>query len=48
MKVTSVNLKRIDNQENLKAFATIILDNSLAIHNLKLIQGNNGLFIVNF
>ena len=45
MKVTSVNLKKIDNQENLKAFATIILYDSLAIHNLKLIQGNNGLFI---
>lgn len=45
MKITSVNLKKISNQENLKAFATVILDNSLAIHNLKLIQGNNGLFI---
>lgn len=45
MKVTNVNVKKIDNQENLKAFATIILDDSLAIHNLKLIKGNNGLFI---
>lgn len=45
MKVTSVNVKKIDNQENLKAFVTIVLDDSLAIHNLKLIKGNNGLFI---
>ena len=45
MKVTSVNIKKIDNQEILNALATILLDDSLAIHNLKLIQGNNGLFI---
>ena len=39
MKVTNLDLKKVENQGNLKAYATIILDDSLVIHNLKVIKG---------
>lgn len=45
MKVTNVNLKKVENQGNLKAYATIILDDSLVIHNLKVIEGKENLFV---
>src|ERR1043166_7249002 len=33
------------NEEKLKAYATVIIDNAFLIRDLKVIQGNNGLFI---
>lgn len=45
MKVTNVNLKKVDEQGAVKAYATIILDDSLAIHNIRLIEGKDKLFI---
>ena len=45
MKVTNVNLKKVENQGNLKAYATIILNDSLVIHNLKVIEGKEKLFV---
>ncbi len=32
-------------EEKLKAYATVIIDNAFLIRDLKVIQGNNGLFI---
>ena len=45
MKVTSVNLKRVEEKGAVKAYATIILDDSLAIHNIRVIEGKDKLFI---
>lgn len=45
MKVTNVNLKKVEEQGAVKAYATIILDDSLAIHNIRLIEGKERLFI---
>lgn len=45
MKVTNVNLKKVEEQGAVKAYATIILDDSLAIHNIRLIEGKDKLFI---
>ena len=45
MKVTNVNLKKVEEQGAVKAYATIILDDSLAIHNIRLIEGKGKLFI---
>ena len=45
MKVTNVNLKKVEENGVVKAYATIILDDSLAIHNIRLIEGKERLFI---
>lgn len=33
------------NEEKLKAYATVIIDNAFLIRDLKVIQGNSGLFV---
>lgn len=47
MRVTQVNVKKLDNTENkkLKGYATIILDDELAIHNIAILEGTDKLFI---
>ncbi|MBP5323974.1 MAG: septation regulator SpoVG [Pseudobutyrivibrio sp.] len=45
MEITSIIIKRINKEGNLKALATITIDNAIAIHNIKIIEGKNGLFI---
>lgn len=45
MKVTNVNLKKVKENGAVKGYATIILDDSLAIHNIRLIEGKDKLFI---
>lgn len=45
MKVTNVRVKKIDNKNRLKAVATITFDDCFVIHELRLIEGKNGLFV---
>ena len=46
MKITSVNIRKVDKEDtNLKAFANITIDDSLAVKDLRIIDGNNGLFV---
>lgn len=46
MKITNVNVSKIEKENTrLRGIATIILDDEIAIHNIRLIEGNNGLFI---
>lgn len=46
MKVTNVTINKISQyNSNMKGLATIILDDQIAIHNIRIIEGNNGLFI---
>ncbi len=46
MKVTSVNVKKISNEgSRMKGIASILLDDLIAIHDIKVIEGNNGLFV---
>lgn len=47
MKVTQVKIKKLENNENkkLKGYATIILDDELAIHNIAILEGTDRLFI---
>lgn len=46
MKITDLKLEK-NKEENsiVKAFAKIVLDHSLIIHNMKIIEGKNRLFI---
>ena len=45
MKVTNVNLKKVEEKGAVKAYARIILDDRLAIHNIRLIEGKDKMFI---
>ena len=45
MEITSVIIKRINKESTIKALATVTIDDAIAIHNIKIIEGKNGLFI---
>jgi stage V sporulation protein G len=46
MKITSVNIRKV-NRENsrMKGIATVLLDDEFAVHDIRIIEGDNGLFI---
>lgn len=45
MEVTAVKLRRIDTEGRMKAIASITFDNEFVIHDIRIINGNNGLFV---
>lgn len=45
MKITEVRLRRVLNGARLKAVATITIDDVFVVHDIKVIQGDNGDFI---
>ena len=46
MKITEVRVKLLDNQpDKLRGFASITIDDSIVVRDLKIIEGANGLFI---
>lgn len=46
MRVTDVRIRKTNGETgNLKAYAGIVIDNALAIHDIKIIDGKEGLFI---
>lgn len=45
MQVTDVRLKKIEGQNRLRAIAAITIDECFVVHELRVIEGNNGLFV---
>ncbi len=46
MEITDIRIRLIQSEESkLKALATVTLDNCFVIHDIKIIDGNNGVFI---
>lgn len=45
MKVTDVRLRKIDTDGRMKALVSITLDEAFVIHDLRVIEGNSGLFV---
>lgn len=45
MKITEVKVFLAREEGRLKAYATIVFDNSFIIRDLKIIEGNKGLFV---
>ena len=45
MEITDVRISRNVNKGSFKALATVVIDNAIAIHNIKIIDGAKGLFI---
>lgn len=45
MTVTDVRIRRVDSDGKMKAVVSITIDDEFAIHDIKVIQGDKGLFI---
>ena len=46
MKITSVTVKKIDKENSrMKGIASVLIDDSFAVHDIRIIEGDNGLFI---
>ena len=46
MKITSVNVRKIEKEgSRMKGIASVSLDDSFAVHDIRIIEGEKGLFI---
>ena len=45
MNITDVRIRKMTKEGSMKAVASIAIDNELAIHDIKIIEGEKGLFI---
>ena len=46
MKITSVNVRKTEKEgSRMKGIASVLLDDSFAVHDIRVIEGDNGLFI---
>lgn len=45
MEVTDVRLRRVNTEGRMRAIASITLDNEFVVHDIRVIDGNNGLFV---
>ena len=45
MKITDVRVRKVETDSKMKAVASITLDNEFAVHDIKVIEGEKGLFI---
>jgi stage V sporulation protein G len=45
MQVTNVRVRKVVGEGKLRAYVTITLDDCFVVHNIKIIEGSNGVFI---
>ena len=45
MEITDIRLKKVVKEGKMKAIVSITLDNEFAVHDIKVIEGEKGLFI---
>lgn len=45
MNITDVRLKRVDTDGKMKAIASITFDNAFVVREIRVIEGQNGLFV---
>lgn len=46
MKITSVKVRKIEKENSrMKGIASVLLDDSFAVHDIRIIEGDNGVFI---
>lgn len=45
MKVTDVRVRKVNNEGKMKAIVSVTFDNEFVVHDIKIIEGQNGLFI---
>lgn len=45
MQVTELRIRKVTSEGKLKAYVTVTFDNCFVVHNVKIIEGKDGLFI---
>ena len=45
MELTDIRIRKVTDNDKLKAYASITFDDCFAVHNIKVIKGRDGLFI---
>lgn len=45
MQITDVRLRRVNSEGRMKAIASITIDNEFVVHDIRVIDGNNGMFV---
>lgn len=46
MKITSVDVHKVEKEDSrMKGFASVVIDDCFAVHDIRIIEGDNGLFI---
>ena len=45
MNITDIRIRKVSGEGKLKAYVTVTFDNAFVVHNVKVIQGENGVFI---
>ena len=45
MQITDVRIRKVDKEGKMKAVVSITIDNEFAVHDIKIIEGEKGLFI---
>lgn len=45
MNITDVRIRRVEKEGKMKAVVSITIDNEFAVHDIKVIEGEKGLFI---
>ncbi|AMA74525.1 MULTISPECIES: septation regulator SpoVG [Aneurinibacillus] len=45
MEVTDVRLRRVNTDGRMKAICSITIDNEFVVHDIRVIDGNNGMFV---
>ncbi len=45
MEITGVRIRKVNGEGRLKAWVSVTFDDSFVVHNMKIIEGENGLFL---
>jgi stage V sporulation protein G len=45
MEITDIRVRKVNAEGKLKAYVTVTFDDSFVVHNVKVIEGENGVFI---
>lgn len=45
MEITDIRVRKVNAEGKLKAYVTVTFDDSFVVHNVKVIEGENGIFI---
>ncbi len=45
MEITDVRLRRVNTEGRMKAIASITIDDEFVVHDIRIIDGNNGMFV---
>lgn len=45
MQITDIRIRKLEKEGKLRAYVTVTFDDCFVVHNVKIIEGNNGMFI---